>query len=47
MDVAFVDPMIQFGLLGIVLAWFMFRMEKKMDDLREAMDNIANILLRK
>lgn len=47
MDPASFEPFVQFGLLGIVLAWFMFRMEKKMDDLREAVDNVANILLRK
>jgi len=47
MDPTSIEPFIQFGLLGIILAWFMFRMEKKMDDLREAVENVANILLRK
>lgn len=50
------DPVIiyQYGLLGIMLAWFMFRTEKKLDEsnkllseLRSAVDNLAEIMMRK
>lgn len=41
------ENIIQFGLLGVVLAWFMFRMEKKMDDVRDSVDKVAEILMRR
>jgi hypothetical protein len=33
--------MAQFGIAGVVLAWFMFRVERRMDDMRQALDRLT------
>ena len=41
------ELLFQYGAVGLMLLWFMFRAEKKLDNLREAIDNVAEILLKK
>lgn len=38
------DMLIQYGLLGIVLGWFMFRMEKKLDELTKAILDLKDAI---
>lgn len=39
MEVDFVNLLIDKGTLGLVCGWFMFRMERKLDALTEALKN--------
>ncbi len=34
-------PLVQLGVSGVVLLWFMFRCEARMNDLRDSMDTLA------
>lgn len=34
----------QYGILGIVLLWFMFRMEKKMDNTAATINDLAKVM---
>lgn len=48
MDFTFNPELVmQYGAMGIMLVWFMFRAEKKLDRVTEAIDNVAEILLKK
>jgi len=38
------DMLLQYGVLGVVLAWFMFRMEKKIEALTEAIDDLKDVI---
>lgn len=44
-----IDPntLIQYGVLGVVLAWFMFRMEKKIEALTEAIQELKDVIAQK
>lgn len=35
------SPLANFGAVGIVLLWFMFRSESRMNDIKDAMENLA------
>ena len=39
------EPLVQFGAIGIVLAWFMIRSEKKTEALTKAINNNNKILI--
>lgn len=36
------EQIANFGVLGAVLAWFMLRLEKKLDDLTKAIQELSN-----
>ena len=39
------EPFLQYGAIGIVLAWFMFRSEKKTEALTTAINNSNKVVL--
>ncbi len=39
------EPFIQYGAIGLVLAWFMFRSEKKTEALTKAINNSNKVVL--
>lgn len=41
------ELLMQYGAMGLMLIWFMFRAEKKLDRVTNAIDNVAEILLKK
>jgi hypothetical protein len=39
------EQLVQFGAMGIVLAWFMFRNEKKTEGLTKAINNQTKVMI--
>jgi len=44
LSVDIIEKLVNYGVIGAILAWFMLRFEKKMDDLTKAINDLKDSL---